>query len=79
MCLRSQSAVSGQSRVTCRDFLELWPPKKREKIVFLADNVTRNFLEGEENENPRLEDLPQADFGRVHENIFLVGKEKVNN
>ena len=32
-----------------------------------------------ENENRQLEDLPQADFGRVHESISLVGKEKVNN
>ena len=32
-----------------------------------------------ENENRQLEDLPQADFGRVHENISVVGKEKVNN
>ena len=34
---------------------------------------------GAENENRQLEDLPQADFGRVHENISFVGKEKVNN
>ena len=32
-----------------------------------------------ENENRQLEDLPQADFGRVHEKISFVGKEKVNN
>ena len=32
-----------------------------------------------ENENRQLEDLPQADFGRVHEIISFVGKEKVNN
>ena len=32
-----------------------------------------------ENENQQLKDLPQADFGREHENISLVGKEKVNN
>ena len=32
-----------------------------------------------ENENRQLEDLPQADFGRVHKNISFVGKEKVNN
>ena len=32
-----------------------------------------------ENENRQLEDLRQADFGRVHENISFVGKEKVNN
>ena len=32
-----------------------------------------------ENENRELEDLPQADFGRVHENIPFFGKEKVNN
>ena len=32
-----------------------------------------------ENENQQLENLPQADFGREHENISLVGKEKVNN
>ena len=32
-----------------------------------------------ENENRQLKDLPQADFGREHENISLVGKEKVNN
>ena len=29
-----------------------------------------------ENENRQLKDLPQADFGREHENISLVGKEK---
>ena len=32
-----------------------------------------------ENESQQLEDSPQADFGREHENISLVGKEKVNN
>ena len=32
-----------------------------------------------ENEHQQLEDSPQADFGREHENISLVGKEKVNN
>ena len=32
-----------------------------------------------ENENRQLEDLQQADFGRVHEKISFVGKEKVNN
>ena len=32
-----------------------------------------------ENEHRQLKDLPQADFGREHENISLVGKEKVNN
>ena len=32
-----------------------------------------------ENENRQLEDLPQAHFGRVHENISFVDKEKVNN
>ena len=32
-----------------------------------------------ENENRQLEDLRQADFGRVHENISFVGKEKVIN
>ena len=32
-----------------------------------------------ENENRQLEDLPPADFGRVHKNISFVGKEKVNN
>ena len=31
MCLISQSAVSGQSRVACRDFLELWLQKKKKK------------------------------------------------
>ena len=31
------------------------------------------------NENRQLEDLPRADFGRLHENISFVGKEKVNN
>ena len=30
-----------------------------------------------ENENRQLEDLPQADFGRVHEKNSFVGKEKV--
>ena len=29
-----------------------------------------------ENESQQLEDSPQADFGREHENISLVGKEK---
>ena len=29
-----------------------------------------------ENENRELEDLPLADFGRVHENILFFGKEK---
>ena len=50
MCLISQSAVSDQSRVACRDFLELWLPKKKKKktkFVFLTDNITQNFLEGE--------------------------------
>ena len=28
-----------------------------------------------ENENRQLKDLPQADFGREHENISLVGKK----
>ena len=32
-----------------------------------------------ENENRLLEDLPQADFGRVYENGSFVNKEKVNN
>ena len=32
-----------------------------------------------ERENRLLEDLPQADFGRVYENISSVNKEKVNN
>ena len=32
-----------------------------------------------ENENRQLEDLPQADFGRVHKNVSFVDKEKVNN
>ena len=32
-----------------------------------------------ENENRELEDLPQANFGSVHENIPFFGKEKVNN
>ena len=43
MCLISKSAVSGQSRVVCRDFVELWLPKKKkeEKFVFLTDNVTQ--------------------------------------
>ena len=31
-----------------------------------------------ENENRQLEDLPQADFGRVHKNVSFVDK-KVNN
>ena len=47
-------------------FSRIMAAKKREKFVFITDNVTQNFLEGGENENPRLEDLPQADFGRVH-------------
>ena len=32
-----------------------------------------------ENENRQLRDLPQADFGRVHENISFDDKEKVSN
>ena len=32
-----------------------------------------------ENENRQLRDLPQADFGRVHEKISFDDKEKVNN
>ena len=32
-----------------------------------------------ENENRQLRDLPQADFGHVHENISFDDKEKVNN
>ena len=32
-----------------------------------------------ENENEQLENLPQTDFGREHENISLVDEEKVNN
>ena len=60
--------------------------KKEEKFVFLTDNVTqgsktkyekKNLVA--ENENQQLEDSPQADFGREHQNISLVGKEKVNN
>ena len=31
-----------------------------------------------ENENRQLGDLPQADFGRVDENISFVDKENVN-
>ena len=31
-----------------------------------------------ENENRQLGDVLQADFGRVHENISFVDKEKVN-
>ena len=31
------------------------------------------------NENLQLEDLSQADFGRVSEKISSIGKEKVNN
>ena len=35
-----QSVDRSQSRVACRDFLELWLLKKKpEKFVFLADNV----------------------------------------
>ena len=32
-----------------------------------------------ENENRQLRNLPQAVFGRVHENISFDDKEKVNN
>ena len=32
-----------------------------------------------ENENRQLRNLPEADFGRVHENISFDDKEKVNN
>ena len=42
-----QSDDRSQSRVACRDFLELWRLKKREKFVFLTDDVTQNFLERE--------------------------------
>ena len=31
-----------------------------------------------ENENGQLEDLPLADFGRLPETPFSVGKDKVN-
>ena len=105
MCLISQSAVSGQSRVACRDFLELWLLKKKKKRKIRISNrqCHSKFLRRgskkkkpkekpkvrsltwvmvflvAENENRQLEDLPQADFGREHENISLVGKEKVNN
>ena len=52
--LLSQSAVSGQSRVVCRDFLELWlQKKKKEKFVFLTDTVTQNSLEGEVKQNTK--------------------------
>ena len=104
MCLISQSAVSGQSRVACRDFLELWLPKKERRKIRISNRQCHSkFLRRGsktkyekkkpkvrsstwvmvflvvENENRQLEDLPQADFGREHENISLVGKEKVNN
>ena len=93
-----QSDDRSQSRVACRDFLELWQQKKREKFVFLTSKFPRRESEQirknkpkvrslnwvmvflvAENENRQLEDLRQADFGRVHENISFVGKEKVNN
>ena len=52
MCLISKSAVSGQSRVACRDFVELWLPKKKEeKFVFLTDNVTQGSETKYENKN----------------------------
>ena len=50
--------------------------KEKPKVRFLTWVMV--FLVPE-NENQQLEDLPQADFGREHENISLVGKEKVNN
>ena len=42
---------------------------KSKKVAFLAAK----------NENLQLEDLSQADFGRVSEKISSIGKEKVNN
>ena len=99
-----QSDDRSQSRVACRDFLELWLLKKTRKIRIssrqchskLPRKGSETKYEKEkkpelssltwvmvflvaENENRQLEDLPQADFGRVHENISFVGKEKVNN
>ena len=39
-----------------RDFLELWlPKKKKEKFVYLTDNLTQNFLEGEQKKKIRKE------------------------
>ena len=49
-----QSVDRSQSRVACRDFLELWLLKKNpEKFVFLADNVTQNCLEREVKQNTK--------------------------
>ena len=74
MCLISQSAVSGQSRVACRDFLQLWLPKKKkkEKFVFLTDNVTQNFQEREvkkkRKEKPKVRSLTWVMVFLVAEN-----------
>ena len=49
--------------------------RNTESQVFdLGNGISRAW-----NENRELEDLPQANFGRVHENITFFGKEKVNN
>ena len=50
--------------------------KIKPKITYLTWVIA--FLAAE-NENRQLEDLPQADFGRVHKNVSFVDKEKVNN
>ena len=50
--------------------------KIKPKITYLTWVMA--FLAAE-NENRQLEDLPQADFGRVHKNVSFVDKEKVNN
>ena len=49
---------------------------KSKKVTRLALAVA--FLAAK-NENLQLEDLSQADFGRVSEKISSIGKEKVNN
>ena len=55
-----------------------WNKIRKEKPEVSSLTWVMVFLVAE-NENLQLEDLPQADFGRVHENISFVGKEKVNN
>ena len=55
-----------------------WNKIRKEKPEVSSLTWVMVFLVAE-NENRQLEDLPQADFGRVHENISFVGKEKVNN
>ena len=57
-------------------FYRIMAAKKKRKIRILTWVMVILVAE---NENRELEDLPQANFGRVHENIPFFGKEKVNN